>query len=88
MAVVLLCFSGTSAAWADMGREVMPVGALTSRPEAIPRVVVFQLPPVWALRAEAFPAVWAQLAGRWAEVVLAAVPALMVVAGSADKEKI
>ena len=88
MAVVLLCFSGTSAAGADMVREVMPVGALTPRPAAIPRVVVFQLPPVWALQAEVFPAVGVRLAARLAEVVLAAVPALTVVAGSEDKEKI
>ncbi len=88
MAVVPLCSSGTSAAGADMVREVLSVVALTSRPAAIQGVAVFQVPPVWALQAATFRAVRARLAGPSAEVVLAAVRALMAAAaGLEDKEK-
>ncbi len=88
MAVVLLCSSGTSAAGADILREVLPVGVITPLRAAIPGVAVFHLPPVGALQAEVFPAVGVRLAAPLAEAVLAAVPALTVVAGSEDKEKI
>ncbi len=91
MAAVPVYFSGTGAA-ADTVREAWSVAAVMLRRVAIQVLEAmgagaFRLRPESARRAEVLPAAQVFLAGQQAEVVLAAVPALMVVAGSEDKEK-
>jgi hypothetical protein len=89
MAAVLLCSSGTTAAEADMLREVMWVAAVIPRPAAIapevPEGAGFRLHPGSAIPAQVLPVVRGRLAAPWVEAVLAAVRPLTVVVGLEDR---